>query len=116
MRSIALLIAIALFTPNKKAVTATVTAYSLTRDQTEGNPCIGAFGHNLCKLQKKGKKICATRRFKEGTKLHIPGYGECEVLDKTSKRYAHRIDVLFASRSEALRWGRRELLVQVASA
>jgi 3D (Asp-Asp-Asp) domain-containing protein len=71
-----------------------VTAYNVgMRGQTSDEPCIGATGKNLCRLVAKGLKICAANFVDPETILNIEGYGECIVLDRMNRRFAHRVDI-----------------------
>jgi len=71
-----------------------VTAYNVgVRAQTSDEPCIGATGKNLCRLVARGIKVCAANFVDQETILHIEGYGECVVLDRMSRRFAHRVDI-----------------------
>jgi 3D (Asp-Asp-Asp) domain-containing protein len=63
------------------------------RGQTSDEPCIGATGKNLCRLVAKGLKICAANFVDPETILNIEGYGECIVLDRMNRRFAHRVDI-----------------------
>ena len=80
-----------------------VSAYNLVVGQTDGSPCIGAAGQNLCYLMRTKKmNVCAANRYKFGTVLKIPGYlgsqgdgkdDTCVVLDVLSPKYGDRVDV-----------------------
>jgi 3D (Asp-Asp-Asp) domain-containing protein len=71
-----------------------VTAYNVgAREQTDDDPCIGASGQNLCELVEREVKVCAANFVPLGTILRIEGYGMCVVLDRTHRRFAHRVDV-----------------------
>ena len=71
-----------------------VTAYNVGRKrQTSDEPCTGATGQNLCRLVAQGLKICAANFVAPETILHIEGYGECVVLDRMNRRFAHRVDI-----------------------
>ena len=71
-----------------------VTAYNVgRRRQTSVSPCIGATGQNLCRLVAQGLKICAANFVAPETILNIEGYGECVVLDRMHRRFAHRVDI-----------------------
>jgi 3D (Asp-Asp-Asp) domain-containing protein len=71
-----------------------VTAYNVgRRRQTSDEPCIGATGQNLCRLVAQGLKICAANFVDPETILHIEGFGECVVLDRVNRRFAHRVDI-----------------------
>jgi len=71
-----------------------VTAYNVgVRGQTSDKPCLGATGENLCRLVARGLKICAANFVDPETILNIEGYGECVVLDRMNRRFAHRVDI-----------------------
>jgi len=71
-----------------------VTAYNVgVRGQTNDDPCIGATGQDLCRLVARGLKVCAANFVDPETILHIEGYGECIVLDRMNRRFAHRVDI-----------------------
>ncbi len=72
---------------------AKMTAYNLTKEQTDNSPCISASGDNVCKLLEKGIRVCAFNGVKLGTKLEIEGIGECVVLDRTAPQHKNRIDL-----------------------
>jgi 3D (Asp-Asp-Asp) domain-containing protein len=91
---------------DKKAI---FTAYTLSEDETDGSPEIGAGNHNLREYQERGVRVCASRILPLHTKIYIMGIGECEILDRTSKKYADRIDLLVQSKEEAFRFGLKEL-------
>ena len=91
----------------------TVTAYTLGRvEENDSDPCIGAYNDNLCELAEKGVQICATREFPKGTLLKV-GDIECVVLDKTSRKYAGRVDLAKLDYNEAIKFGINELQVSV---
>jgi 3D (Asp-Asp-Asp) domain-containing protein len=94
--------------------TAIATAYTLSKDETDNDPCMGAGNHNLCELQKQGTPICASRGLPLHTKIIIEGYGLCEILDRTSLQYADRIDILFPTKTEAFAFGKKELRYRLA--
>lgn len=71
-----------------------VTAYNVgVPAQTSENPCIGASGKDLCRLIDEGRNVCAANFVALGTVLHIEKYGECVVLDRMHRRFAHRVDI-----------------------
>jgi len=71
-----------------------VTAYNVgMKRQTDDTPCLGATGENLCRLVARGLKVCAANFVAPKTILNIEGYGECVVLDRTNRRFAHRVDI-----------------------
>ena len=94
---------------------ATFTAYSLEASQTDGSPCIGAGGHNLCEIRRKdpNKCIVATRSLNLHRNILIEGIGKCEVLDRTSKKYGDRVDIVANSYAEAIQFGKKELRYRV---
>lgn len=83
----------------KKAIANTrqVTAYNLVEWQTDGSPCIGASGDNLCELLDKGIKVCAANFVKLGTILEISSVGRCIVLDRTASKHKNRVDIAMKS-------------------
>ena len=90
----------------------TITAYTLSPDETDKDYCIGAGNHNLCELQKT-TRICASRDLPLHTKIFIKGIGECVVMDRMNSRYHNRIDILMKDRESAIKWGIRKLPVNV---
>ena len=71
-----------------------VTAYNVgERRQTSVTPCIGAGGHNLCELVRRGVKVCAANFVPLRTILHIEGHGDFIVLDRMNRRFNDRIDI-----------------------
>lgn len=71
-----------------------VTAYNVgVRRQTSDTPCLGATGENLCRLVARGRKVCAANFVELESILNIEGYGECVVLDRMNRRFAHRVDI-----------------------
>ena len=93
-----------------------VTAYNVgVRGQTSGRPCIGATGENLCRLVAQGLKVCAANFVDHETILNIEGYGECIVLDRMNRRFAHRVDIAMRKDEvdRALEFGIQRRLVEV---
>jgi 3D (Asp-Asp-Asp) domain-containing protein len=87
-----------------------VTAYNVgVREQTSDTPCIGAGGHDLCRLLEKNVKVCAANFVPLGTTLIIEEIGVCVVLDRMHRRFAHRVDVAMREHEidEALEFGRQ---------
>lgn len=92
-------------------LSAIATAYTLSEDETDGSPTIGAWGDDLSKIP---GCVVATRLYKRGTVLDIKNIGgRCVVLDKTSKKYAERIDILFPTKVEALKFGKKTIKYKV---
>lgn len=92
---------------------ATFTAYTLSEDETDGNPEIGAGNHNLKEYVERGTRVCASRLYALHTRIYIEGIGQCEILDRTSVKYSGRIDILFETKKEAFKFGKRELEYRV---
>ena len=93
-----------------------VTAYNVgVRGQTSGRPCLGATGKNLCRLVAQGRKVCAANFVDHETILNIEGYGECVVLDRMHRRFAHRVDIAMRKDEvdRALEFGIQRRLVEV---
>jgi len=93
-----------------------VTAYNVgVRKQTGDEPCIGATGIDLCRLIEQGRSVCAANFVALGTILRIKGYGECIVLDRMNRRYAHRVDVAMREEEveKALEFGLQRRVVEV---
>ncbi len=91
-----------------------VTAYNVgVRAQTNGDPCIGASGHDLCELVEREVKVCAANFVPLGTVLKIDEYGECVVLDRTHRRFSHRVDIAMREGEieEALEFGLQRRIV-----
>ncbi len=91
----------------------TFTAYTLSEDETDGNPEIGAGNHNLREYVERGTRVCASRFLPLHTKISIQGFGNCEILDRTSLKYADRIDILFPTKVEAFKFGKKEIKYKV---
>lgn len=87
----------------------TITAYTLTIEQTDDTPCISASGLDVCKTD---KLICACpREYEFRTKFLIDGQVyHCE--DRLSEKYDYRFDILMNDYDEALEWGKQILLVK----
>ena len=97
-------------TYDKKAI---ATAYTLSRDETDGSPEIGSNNHNLKEFREKGVQVCASRSLPMHTIIDIEGFGKCEILDRTSKKYSGRIDILMSTKAEAIKFGKREVRYRV---
>jgi 3D (Asp-Asp-Asp) domain-containing protein len=93
-----------------------VTAYNVgVRGQTSDEPCIGAMGQNLCRLVARGLKVCAANFVAPETILNIEGYGECVVLDRMNRRFAHRVDIAMRKNEvdRALEFGIQRRYVEI---
>jgi 3D (Asp-Asp-Asp) domain-containing protein len=92
-----------------------VTAYNVgVREQTSDTPCIGAGGHDLCRLTER-IKVCAANFVPLGTILEIEKVGECVVLDRMHRRFPHRVDIAMRDHEtrEAREFGLQRRVVQV---
>ncbi len=92
-----------------------VTAYNVgVRAQTSDTPCIGAGGHDLCRLLERDVKVCAANFVALGTILMIEKFGECVVLDRMHRRFAHRVDIAMREHEieEAVEFGRQRRIVE----
>jgi len=91
------------------------TAYTLSVDETDKSPCIGAGNNNLCELkpelEKQGISICASRDLPLDTLIYIDGIGECIIKDRMNIRYkgTNQIDILMDSKADAKIFGIRML-------
>jgi len=93
-----------------------VTAYNVgDKRQTDDTPCLGATGENLCRLVARGLKVCAANFVAPETVLNIEGYGECVVLDRTNRRFAHRVDIAMRENEaeKALEFGIQRRYVEI---
>ena len=94
----------------KRVMWVTVTAYSSTPDQTDDTPFYTANGTHV------HDGIVAANFLKFGTKVHFPDYfggKEFSVEDRMNKRFPDRMDIWFATREEAVKFGIRELKVEI---
>jgi len=86
-----------------------ITMYNSLPEQTDGSPCIAAFGDNICEVD---YNVCATNAFPKNTKLKVKGLGECIVKDRMNSRYAERIDWYAGmDRDRAVKFGLQRLEV-----
>ena len=94
----------------------TASAYTSHKNQTQGDPTIGAWGHKL----KPGVKTIAVSRdllrsgLKNGTKVTIDGLkGTYIVRDKMHSRWNKKIDIYMGyDRKRALNWGRKKVVIR----
>lgn len=95
--------------PPHSIVSATVTAYTSSVDETDDDPFVTASG----KLVRVGTLACPSK-YKFGTVVEIQGERyTCE--DRMNKRYRHteRFDIWVKTKRDAYLWGKQELLVKV---
>ena len=94
-----------------KVRTLVMTAYSSTRDQTDGDPFTTASG------QKVRDGIIAMNGVPFGTKIRIPekfGDKVFVVQDRMSSRYGStRADIWMKTRADAVQWGVRRVKVEI---
>ena len=85
------------------------TAYTLSEDETDDSPNIGAWGDDLSKYGKEC--VVATRLYPRNTVIYIKSLQwRCKVLDKIGERFAKtRIDILMKTKKEALNFGKQTL-------
>ena len=92
----------------------TVTAYSSTRDQTDSTPFVTASNTRVrpgivALSRDLLREFTPGAPFSYGDRVEIEGVGTFLVEDTMHKRYEKRVDIWFASRAAARRWGRRDL-------
>jgi 3D (Asp-Asp-Asp) domain-containing protein len=90
----------------KRSLYVSLTAYSSSIDECQGDPCITANGFNLCR--QKQKDTIATNRLPLGTKVQIPElYGDkvFVVRDRMNSRYYNRADIWMETKEEARQFG-----------
>lgn len=93
----------------KHEVLATITAYTSSSDETDDNPWETAAGT----VARKGIAACPSK-YEFGTKVVI-GEDEYTCEDRMNKRYRHteRFDIWMTSKEEALKWGKKQLTVEI---
>ncbi len=94
-----------------KRFRASVSAYSSTKDQTDGSPFTTASGTTV------HEGTIAMNGVRFGTKVRIPDHFGDRVFvveDRMSARYGrNHTDIWMPSRAEALKWGRRTVTVEI---
>lgn len=93
--------------PKKQAQWAVVTAYSSSPDETDEDPFVTASGEQV----REGIVACS-REFPFGTRFSIDGK-VYECLDRLAPKYDRRFDIWMASKMEALKYGKQQLLVEL---
>lgn len=95
--------------PRGYAVEATVTAYTSSPDETDDTPFITASGATT----RRGIVACPSK-YPFGTRLEIEGK-EYDCQDRMNRRYRddERFDVWVPTKSEARKWGKKELEITV---
>ena len=97
---------------NQYDLQSTFTGYTLSVEETDDSPTTGAWGDDLSELNKKFN-ICASRKYSRGTIIEISGIGRCYIFDRVSLKYSKRIDILFPTKQEALRFGKQTLQYRI---
>jgi len=94
----------------KKIMNISVTAYSSTPDQTQGDPFITASGTRV------HDGTLAANFLPIGTKVRFPDYFGTKIFvveDRMSARYWHKADIWMATRQEAKDWGVRYIQMEI---
>jgi len=85
------------------------TAYTSSRKECDSTPFITASGKKVF-----WGVIAMDKRFKFGTKVYIPYFQKVfVVLDRGSAIKGNRIDIWMSNRNDALKFGRKKLIVYV---
>jgi 3D (Asp-Asp-Asp) domain-containing protein len=91
----------------------------MTMDSTAYDPGPGSCGASADGLTATGQRatrgVCAVdpRVIPLGTRLWVEGYGFALACDTGGAIHGNRIDVCFDTRAEAMRWGRRTVMVYI---
>ena len=88
-----------------------IKAYSPSIDENHGNPCVGAWGDNLCEMLVNGDYPVATNEFTHATKLLINDI--IYIVSDTTPYDDNRIEIFMASKNEAKDWGNKYLDVSI---
>ena len=62
---------------------------------------------------RRGTIAADTSRYPFGTVMYIEGYGYGRVEDRGGSITGERIDLFFRTHKQALRWGKKEMVVKV---
>lgn len=94
---------------SSKEIIVVVTAYSPTECPNKRT----ASGT----IPKPGLTVAASRHIPLGARIYIPSRGWHVVEDRMARRYDRErqphIDIYMPSRAEAVKWGRKELVVRI---
>lgn len=96
--------------PAARTITVPVSAYTSEPGQTDGSPFTTADGSQV----RDG--IVAANFLPIGTRIRIPQYfGDqvFEVHDRMNARYTYRMDIWMLSKSDAMKWGVRNVKIEV---
>jgi 3D (Asp-Asp-Asp) domain-containing protein len=107
----------AVFSDNDLAVPVVVTGYSSSVWETDSTPFITAANtrtrHGIVALSRDLlRRYNPEAPFSFGDVVHISGLGDFIVEDSMNGRWRRRVDVWFPSRSAAVEFGRRELILR----
>jgi len=97
-----------------RVITVPVTAYNSEVGQTDSTPCITANGFNLCKNNEQN--VIAANFLPFGTKVRFPDYDPntiYTVQDRMNKRYAYRADIWMKTKGEAIKFGLKNLRMEI---
>ncbi|MCY8233832.1 G5 and 3D domain-containing protein [Priestia endophytica] len=95
-----------------KEITVSATAYTASCNGCSGTT---ANGMNL-KANPNAKVIAVDPNvIPLGSKVYVEGYGYATAADTGGAIKGHRIDVFFADKSQAYKWGRRNITVRVVN-
>lgn len=93
------------------ALKVTVTAYSSTPDQTQGDPFTTASGEKV-----KPGIVAISRDLKKhlpwGSKIHLEGIGTFIVQDTMHRRWRQRVDIWMENRKAAKRFGKKQTIMR----
>ncbi len=97
--------------PVKKRLVVRASAYSSTKDQTDGDPFTAASG------QKVHDGMIAMNGMPFGTEIRIPDYYGDKVFtvgDRMHRRWGNKkIDIWMTTRAEAIQWGIRTVTIEI---
>ncbi len=94
----------------QRTIYLSISAYSSTRDQTDGDPFTTASGTRV------HDGTVASNFLPFGTRIRIPEYYGDKIFvveDRMSARYRYKADIWMESRADALQWGVRYTKLEV---
>ncbi len=79
------------------------------------NGCTGITATGIDLKKNPDVKVIAVdpKVIKLGTKVHVEGYGYAIAADKGSAIKGNKIDVFFPTKSEAYKWGRKDVKIKI---
>jgi 3D (Asp-Asp-Asp) domain-containing protein len=107
----------AVYSENELAIPVVATGYSSTVIETDDTPFITAWNTPtrdgvLALSRDLLRRYTPAAPFDFGDTVVITGIGEFMVEDSMHPRWRRRVDIWFASRTEAFRFGRREVILR----